>query len=179
VNVFSEPGEHVVSASADPAGSFSETHTRAEIGCVEVIGYWHGEFHVVHSAQAHDLQTALTSAERTFSALPIRFLLTRGSVIRENASVTVTGTWPEAWRFARVQDLGVLSAYLFECASAAGGAEPARVFREGITPAWPMSEQPHVYLRALEFAERELVAFLPESARLALREGISTGRRWL
>jgi hypothetical protein len=154
-----------------------ETHD--EPGYVEIIGYWQGEFHVVDATPMRDLSAAIASAKETFADLPVRCLLERGFLTRENPSVVITGEWPQTWTFVRFQDLGVLSAYLFECATAAGVSDRAQHFKSQIAFAWPITEQVLVYLRALELAKLELAPYLPQSARLALEAGIAAGRRWL
>ena len=64
-------------------------------------------------------------AADTFTALPIRYLMHAGVVIRENPDVQITGDWPDHWQFRRYQDLGVLCAFVYEQALRLGAAEAA------------------------------------------------------
>src|SRR5262245_23600279 len=66
VNTYTMPGELITGASADPDGVYLEEHYQAELGYVEVVGYWQRCFHVLHSRQHVDLASAKRDAERTF-----------------------------------------------------------------------------------------------------------------
>jgi hypothetical protein len=179
INVAANSEEALTGASASPDGGYQSRSALSDVGCVEVIGYWQGEFRVVHTQRWRDLPTAMVSAEADFSQLPIRYLLKDGVPIRENPAVEVTGTWPSEWKFVRIQDIGVLCAYLFETASAAGNHDQANRFRARITPASPATEQLLVYLGALKFAEQNLFSTLPEVAQQALHSGLSACNAWL
>jgi hypothetical protein len=179
VNTYPMIGDLVTGASANPNGEYSEDLSAVQLGCLEVIGYWRGEFHIVHSSEHPSLPLAQREAERTFSTLPVRFLSESGTVLDENPAVPVTGEWPHQWTFNQVQDLGVLCAYLYESAVIAHLTTQAEQFRDMITPAWPATEQLTVFIHALEFVERTFVARLPKASRDAADAGLRRARAWL
>lgn len=178
VNAYTARGEQVIAASAGADGTYSEEHAVTDLGYMEVIGYWRGEFHVLACHEYPSLDVAQREAEATFLALAVRFLADRGVVVRENADVTVTGEWPKEWSITRYQELGVLCAYLFEGGVAAGHREQAELFRDMIVQAWPPTEQVLVYREALEFAQQAFVGRLALPFRNALAVGLETIRRY-
>lgn len=179
-NVAPEPGEVLEGASADRKGRFFERRGwRTDKGRFEMLGYWGGRFHVVHAETFESLRRARIDASNAFDQLPVRFLMEDGAVKRENTNVEITGCWPEQWSFQRIQDLGVLSAFLYESAITNGAEQQAKEFRTMITFAYPPTEQLLVYIEALE-AGRELFGpFLPDKPRAALESGLIAAKKWL
>jgi hypothetical protein len=178
VNYAGLEGLRTLGATATPDGQFLERLEVTQLGRFEVLGYWSGEFRVVHSEATDDIDSARSAAERTFAQLGVHALLHRGTVVRANPDVHVTGAWPASWHFERIQDLGVLCAFLYDCAKTSCSGEAER-FRAMIVSAWPPTEQLIVYLGALRFAERDLTSCLPSVARTPLERGISAATEWL
>ena len=177
VNIAPDPGVEVVGASASPDGSF--TVRKGDVGDrmrYEMIGFWRGALHVVHSQRLVGRTTAEAAAQRDFSLLPVRFLLHAGVAHAENPDVAITGDWPQRWTFARYQDLGVFCAYIYDQVK----ADPLRdQFRGMIVFAAPVTEQLLVYLQALAFADATFSTVLRPDVRAQLQEARSTVHAWL
>jgi hypothetical protein len=179
-NVASEAGDAIVSASADPAGAYLEERSRrTDLGRVEIVGFWNGHLHVIDSEAFGYLDRARQAAKDAFDRLPIRFLMECGRVTQQNPAVEISGTWPEQWTFLRLQDLGVLCAFLYESAVARGAGEQANRFRALLHVATPATEQLVVYVGVLEAGRELLGPFLPKAAHTALKAGLKTARKWL
>lgn len=100
-------------------------------------GFWGRDFHVIDSEAFAHLEGATRAARSAFDTLPIRFLMEGGRVTEDNSAVEVTGTWPERWTFVRLQDLGVICAFLHDSAMTQGSGERSRQFRALRVEGWP------------------------------------------
>jgi hypothetical protein len=179
VNVALDPAVQVAGASASPDGSYAERHRfNANRSRFEVIGYWLGEFRVIHVRHAQKHVEAEKQAAKAFDALPIRYLMHSGKIVRENTAVHITGSWPEHWQFQRYQDLGVLCAFIYEQARQQGAGEAVEDYRKSVYEAWPASEQIEVYRSALEKASSTLYGWLPAEALNAIHEALATIEIW-
>jgi len=179
-NVASESGDVVVGVSADPSGAYREERTyRTDQGRFELVAYWRGLFHVVRARACDSVGEARREAQDWFDHRAVRFLMERGSVVRENAKVIVSGEWPSKWKIETLYDLGCLAAYLYETACQHDGQAAADDFKALIILATPGTEQVVVYLRALEHARQSLSRFLSRRSIAALDAGLRAGRSWL
>jgi hypothetical protein len=179
-NIAAETGDLVIGATADPTGGFSEeTSRRSDLGRLEIIGFWRGDFHVIRSRTFAHLEGATQAAQYTFDGIPIRFLMESGRVTRENEKVDVTGVWPEHWVFANLRDLSVLCAFLYESAMSGGAGERAEQFRARLGTAYPATEQVLVYIDALKEGYFLLEPFVSKEAHAALAKGLLVARDWL
>ena len=180
VNVALESGDVVVGVTADPSGAYQEERNyRTDRGRFEVVGFWRGSFSVVHAQAFDSIEQARREARDSFEQLAVRFFMEGGNIKGENPTVVVSGEWPARWRIERLQDLGVLSAHLWEVACGNGGQDAANDFRALIHLAAPATEQVLVYLHALEAANKSLPRFLTPPSIEALSEGLRAARAWL
>lgn len=161
------------------AAPIPEQFPQRTIGRLEIIGFWKGRFHVVHSESNDDQEGSRRRARDTFDSLPVRLLMDRGRVKEENTSVQITGTWPETWSIFRIQDLGVLCAFLHDSAVNGGAGERAERFRGLVYFAFPATEQLLVYQNALTQGRALLGPFLSEQAQAALQQGLKMAKKWL
>jgi|WetSurMetagenome_2_1015567.scaffolds.fasta_scaffold11695_9 hypothetical protein len=166
------PHLYAVNVAADPG--VLDTCSR-----FEVIGFWHGEYALLHWEQTPTRSSADEQARSTFRELHVRYLLHSGEVIDENQGVEITGTWPAKWVVKSHQDVGVLCAFVYESAMAHGGRREADAFRSSITRAWPITEQLLVYVSALEMAHVALAPYLGPEVMTVLAEVLKTVRGWL
>jgi hypothetical protein len=145
----------------------------------EVVGFWRGEFGLVHWEQTRTRKRADDQAQGTFDSIPVRYLMNSGQVVRENSKVRITGDWPSKWTIASLQDLGVFCAYIDDRARAGGAQEAADVFRKSITPASPQTEQLLVYIAALKKAQSTLSQCLDSNTNHQLAEVTELAQKWL
>ena len=180
VNVAPAPVTEPHAASAAPDGEahlvVGGSHDGARF---EVLGYWRGDYGVVHAASFPTMAAAETEAETTFSSLRVRYLLRSGEVVKQRDEVEITGDWPDEWPFASLPDLGISCAFLYERARAHGAGEVAEDFRHAVTFAWPPTEQLIVYVEALQLARDSLSPCLSTPERDNLHAALKSARRWL
>jgi hypothetical protein len=180
VNYAPDPGEEIIGASASPNGrSEIETGFLNDRFRFEVIGYWQGDFALVHLAHSRSRELAEKEVRNTFEAIRVKYLMLSGQVVRENQKVEITGTWPSEWAVKSLQDIGIFCSFIYEQAKGRGGQRDADAFRESITRAWPPTEQLLVYISALELAQVKLVPHLESKAKEQLAEVLSVAQSWL
>jgi hypothetical protein len=180
VNTALAPVIEPQSASVTPeASSRLEEGISHEGTRFEVLGYWRGEYRVVHAASFLTMAAAETEAETTFSSLRVRYLLRAGELVKQRDDVEITGDWPDEWQLASVPDLGIFCAFLYERARTHGAGEVAEEFRHAVTFAWPPTEQLIVYVDALQLARDRLSPYLSTTERKNLRLALESARRWL
>ena len=179
VNTALDAADEIAGARASPDGSSSVRYKyNADRSRVEIVGFWRGEFRVIHVEHASSPAKAEKQAADVFTSFPVRYLLHAGATVRENVAVHITGDWPERWQIQRYQDLGVLCAFIYEQAQKSGAADAAEDFRRSIQFAWPVTEQVMVYRSALQYALRSLSRWLSVEALNAIREALATIQRW-
>ena len=172
-NVAAGTGDVIVHASADPTGSYLEQRElRTDIGMFELIGFWQGQFCVIHSEQFGCIATARIAAKTVYDTHPVRFLMERGLASGEDSSVEISGAWPTLWSLKCIHDLNALCAYLYETAAQHGAGEQADEFRSLIYSASPTTEQLMVYVHALESGRKTIGPFLPKDALETLEYGL-------
>lgn len=180
VNVAPDPGEEIIGVSASPDGSYeARSGFLSGRAWFEVIGFWNGEYRLLHWNQTMTRDLAEKEAKNTFKTIAVRYLMRSGRVISENHKVEITGKWPTKWTVKTHQDIGVFCSFLYEQAKGNGGQSAADIFRNSITCASPVTEQLRVYILALEKAQVVLVPYLSSEIKIVLADVLRSARAWL
>lgn len=150
----------------------------AQVGWIELVGFWAGRFGLVSVTQVASVGAAWGAARSTFQQLPVRFLMMQGQITAEDPRVELTGTWPAVWTFRRVTDLGVLCAYIYDQTRAGGGREDAIVFRHLVPPPAAGARQLLMYLQALAYARAHCAPWLSPIVKTHLAKGFAAAKAW-
>jgi len=180
INFAEDPGEEIASYSARLDGSSKAvSRFKSERHRVETVGYWHGNYRVVELQRFRNKSRAEAYATDQFEALPVRYLMYAGKVIKERRDIDLTGNWPLRWEFKSVRDLGVFCAYVYENAMLRGAKDFAREFRASIVAAWPLQELIANYERVLLSAKQQLDLWATSSRDIAnLNLAIEAALAW-
>ena len=130
INFARDSGNELVGFSSKLNGS-SQSISRFEDERyrVETIGFWRGDYRVVELLRFKNRTRAERHALDQFEALPVRYLMEGGVVVREKPEIDVSGNWPVDWQFGSIRDLGVCCAYIYERALVKKSHQFAREFR--------------------------------------------------
>jgi len=180
VNVAPDPHSQVVEAVASADGKLVERRTMAaEAHRLEVIGYWKGEFGIVHFQRFASVSAAMKEANDLLKVVPVHYLLKSGKVLRIHRHLDVTGEWPRHWRFRRGQHLGVCCAFVYDQAREHGARKEAEAFKRKVWYEGSPAEQVGVYVDALDWAEQHLSRWLDVKDIRVLKQAVAQGREWL
>ena len=144
---------------------------------LETVGYWKGQYKLIEVKVHPDVQTAMRHQGELTPAIPIRYLMRDGRIVKENKDVQITGDWPPQWDFAQIRDIGVFLCHLGWLLKKQNRQEQARQLRASITPAWPPTELLLVFRESLLQAKRDFASDVATTT--LIDRALKTIQHWL